>query len=66
MFACLVKLCLRWVLGLGGLSVCSDEVLLKIFDLLDPKSLATLALVSKACFCFAYFEDYWKGFVLEV
>eukprot|EP00210_Caulerpa_lentillifera_P008531 g8137.t2 len=51
--------------SLGDLSIFEDEVLLKIFDCLEPKSLARMALVSKACLCFAYFEDYWKGFVLQ-
>ena len=51
--------------GLGCLSILSDELILSILGMLEPRQLGRLATVSKALYCFANHEELWRSFVLQ-
>ena len=52
--------------GLGSLHTLSDALILEMCGHLDARSLSSLSLASKACYCFSATEDLWKAHVLEV
>lgn len=52
--------------GLGKLKVLSDELMLQVLGLLSADSLARLACVNRAFYCFTSHEDLWRALALEV
>lgn len=52
--------------GLGKLNKLSDEIILEILTYLKSEDIGRISCLSKAWYCFSYFEDIWKSQVLKV
>ncbi|KAI3642314.1 hypothetical protein MP228_011869 [Amoeboaphelidium protococcarum] len=51
--------------GLGSLSTLDDQLIYYVFSMLDARSLAKIASVSKAAYCWSYYDEFWKPLVLS-
>lgn len=50
--------------GLGSVSILSDELVLGVLEHMEAADLARLAMVSRACFAFAFHDELWRAIVL--
>ncbi|KDD76900.1 hypothetical protein H632_c72p1 [Helicosporidium sp. ATCC 50920] len=51
--------------GLGSLSPLPDEAIVLVLGFLSPQELGALSCTSRALYCFASWNELWKGVVLE-
>lgn len=52
--------------GLGRFALLSDELVLRVLEVLSARDLIRLSCTSKALYCFSNHEDLWKALVIEV